>query len=58
MKNLVMTDRIKRLKEKMLSEPRYASIEQAKIITDTYKRNENKPRIIQRALALKAAMEQ
>ena len=58
MKDLVMTDRISRLKEKMLSEPRYASIEQAKIITDTYKLNENKPRIIQRALTLKAAMEQ
>lgn len=58
MKDLSMTGRISRLKEKMLSEPRYASIEQAKIITDTYKLNENKPRIIQRALALKAAMEQ
>ena len=34
--NLIMTDRIVRLKEKMLSEPRFASIEEAKIITDTY----------------------
>lgn len=50
--NLIMTNRIGRLKEKMLSEPRFASIEQAKIITDTYKANETKPRIIQRALAL------
>lgn len=58
MNDLSMTGRISRLKEKMLSEPRYASIEQAKIITDTYKLNENKPRMIQRALALKAAMEQ
>jgi formate C-acetyltransferase len=41
----------------MLSQPRYASIEQAMIITNTYKENENKPRIIQRALALKNAME-
>ena len=40
----------------MLSEPRYASIEQALIITETYKNNENKPRIIQRALALKNAL--
>ncbi len=54
--NLIMTDRVSRLKEKMLSEPRYASIEQAKIITETYKANETKPRIIQRALALKAAL--
>ncbi|WP_333649336.1 glycyl radical protein [Lacrimispora sp.] len=54
--NLIMTDKIVRLKEKMLSEPRYASIEQAKIITDAYKANETKPRIIQRALALKASL--
>ncbi len=50
-----MTDRIRSLKEKMLSEPRFASIEQALIITNTYKKNEGKPRIIQRALALKAS---
>ena len=42
----------------MLAEPRYASIEQARIITNTYKANEDKPRIIQRALALKAALEE
>lgn len=57
MKPLEISPRIKNLREKMLSEPRYASIEQAKIITETYKANENKPRIIQRALALKAALE-
>ena len=53
MDNLKMSERISILKDKMLSEPRYASIEQALIITETYKNNENKPRIIQRALALK-----
>lgn len=58
MQNLIMTERVSRLKENMLSKPRYASIEQAKIITDAYKQNENKPRIIQRALALKKAMEE
>ena len=58
MMDVIMTDRIRSLKEKMLSEPRFASIEQALIITNTYKKNENKPRIIQRALALKAALEQ
>lgn len=58
MENLIMTDRISILKNKMLSEPRYASIEQAKIITDAYKANEEKPRIIQRALSLKAALKQ
>ena len=40
---LKMTARIGRLKERMLSEPRYASIEQAKIITKTYQANEEKP---------------
>jgi formate C-acetyltransferase len=58
MNQLFQTDRITYLKNKMLSEPRYASIEQALIITDTYKQNEDKPRIIQRALSLKAALEQ
>lgn len=58
MKELFQTERITYLKDKMLSEPRYASIEQAMIITETYKQNEEKPRIIQRALALKAALEQ
>lgn len=56
MDNLKMSERISILKDKMLSEPRHASIEQALIITETYKNNENKPRIIQRALALKNAL--
>ena len=43
---LKMTARIGRLKERMLSEPRYASIEQAKIITKTYQANEEKPRTV------------
>lgn len=58
MSEVYETDRVRYLKDKMLSEPRYASIEQALIITDVYKANEDKPRIIQRALALKAALEQ
>ena len=53
MENLKMSERISVLKNKMLSEPRYASIEQALIITETYKNNEDKPKIIKRALALK-----
>lgn len=57
MENIKMSDRIDLLKDKMLSQPRYASIEQAKIITETYKQNEDKSRIIQRALALKASLE-
>ena len=58
MKNMEMSLRIRALRDKMLSEPRYASIEQARIITNTYKANEGKPRILQRALALKTALEQ
>lgn len=58
MEQLILTGRIQELKQKVLGAPRYASIEQAKIITDTYKANEGKPRIIQRALSLKAALEQ
>ena len=42
MSELVMKERISVLKDKMLSEKRYASIEQAKIITDTYKQHERK----------------
>ncbi len=50
--------RIDKLRKHILHEPRYLSIEQAKIITRTYRQNEEKPRIIQRALALKNALEQ
>ena len=41
MEGLYQTQRIKDLKDKMLSEPRYASIEQALIITKTYQENED-----------------
>lgn len=50
--------RIDTLKEKMLSEPRYASIEQARIITRVYKENEDKSVPLKRALSLKAALEE
>ena len=56
MNELIMSPRIKNLKEKMLSDKRYASIEQALIITETYKQNEDKPIIIKRALALKNSL--
>lgn len=54
---LEMTDRINTLKEEMLSEPRYMSLEQARLITEAYAENEGKPVIIKRALALKKALE-
>lgn len=52
-----MNPRIRTLKDKMLSEKRYASIEQAKIITESYKAHEGESRTMQRAYALKAALE-
>ena len=56
-RSLPQTDRITLLKEEMLAEPRYASIEQARIVTDSYKETEGMPRCIQRAMALKASLE-
>lgn len=53
-----MTERIQILKEKMLMQTRYASIEQAKIITESYQCHEGESKIMQRAYALKAALEQ
>lgn len=55
---LPQSRRIATLKQDMLSEPRYATIEQARIITKSYQQSEDKPRCIQRALALKAALEE
>lgn len=57
MDNLAQTKRISILKEKMLNEPRYASIEQARIITRIYQENENLSIPKKRALSLKAALE-
>ena len=49
---LEQSPRIKKLKESMLREDRYASIEQALIITHVYQQNENKSATIKRALSL------
>jgi len=54
--SLAMPARVARLKEQMLAEPRYASIEQARIITRSYQSTEGEPRCIRRAKALKAAL--
>lgn len=56
MEELIETKRVVTLKEKMTAERRYVSIEQALIITKAYRENEDKPRIIRRALALKNAL--
>ena len=53
-----MRNRITILKEKMLDEKRYASIEQARIITRIYKENEPLSVPMKRALSLKAALEE
>ncbi len=53
-----MNERIEYLKEKMLGEERYASIEQARIITRVYQENEDRSTARKRALSLKAALEE
>ncbi len=49
-------DRIEKLKKSMTDEQRYASIEQALIVTRVYKENEQKPIKIKRALSLYEAL--
>lgn len=46
---ITSTSRISVLKQRMLDEPRFLSIEQAVIVTNYYKANPDKPRNIQRA---------
>lgn len=58
MDNLEQTPRITLLKEKMLNEPRYVSIEQARIISRIYQENESLSIPKKRALSLKAALEE
>lgn len=58
MDQLVQTKRIDILKEKMLDAPRYASIEQARIITRVYQENETLSVPKKRALSLKATLEE
>ena len=50
------SQRIMKLREEMLAEPRYATIEQAQIVTDSYKETEGEPPCIRRAKALKASL--
>jgi formate C-acetyltransferase len=58
MDDLIQTQRIDILKEKMLDAPRYASIEQARIITRVYKDNEDLSISKKRALSLRASLEE
>ena len=50
--------RIAHLKAQTLGEPRYMSIEQARLITESYQLHENEPRILQRAQALAHTLRQ
>lgn len=50
--------RIEALRSAMLAEPRFASIEQARIITRVYRQTEGQSACIRRAHALKAALEE
>lgn len=54
---LPQSARIAGLKTRMLSEPRVVSMEQALLITESYKENPDLPRPIQRAKALRKALE-
>jgi len=53
---LETTPRIRALKDRMLAEPRYLSIEQALIITEVYQRHASAPVPVKRALALAETM--
>lgn len=55
---LEATDRIVALKEAMQAEERRMSIEQARIITQTYREYPDDPRVLQRARALAASLRQ
>lgn len=58
MSRLKNPSRIDALKEKMLDEERYVSIEQARIITNVYRENEELSVVKKRALWLKKCLEQ
>lgn len=55
---LESTARVRRLKEAMLAEPRYVSIEQARIITRVYREHPDDPRQLLRARSLAAALDE
>jgi formate C-acetyltransferase len=53
---LPMSHRVANLKDVMFAEERYASVEQAKIVTEVYRAHGDLPRNILRALSLKEAL--
>ena len=50
-----LTPRISRLKARIQAEPRFMSVEQALIITESYLEHPDEPRVLQRAHALARA---
>ena len=55
---LPVSARVERLKAEMLAEPRFVSIEQARIITRVYQQTEGESPSIRRAKALRASLEE
>jgi pyruvate formate-lyase/glycerol dehydratase family glycyl radical enzyme len=55
-RELEITERIEKLKKQILREERFISIEQARLITRSYRENEDQPRNVQRARSLERAL--
>ena len=53
-----MSERIQRLRQRFIDSNRHVDVERAVIVTDVYRKNEEKPQIIKRALALEAVFSQ
>ena len=52
LRNIKPSERILSLRKKILLSERYLSVEQAKIITEVYRKNENQPQALKRSKAL------
>lgn len=56
-KQIQVTERIKKLRKQTLEEPRYLTVEQARLITQAYREHASESIPMKRAYALKASME-
>jgi formate C-acetyltransferase len=54
--SLAMTERIASLRDAIMNESRYASVEQARIVTETYRANPRESKVTLRALSLAASL--
>ena len=57
-KQISVTERIQRLRRQTLEEPRYLTVEQARLITRAYREHEGESIPLKRAYALRASMDQ